>query len=138
MSLFKKDKKLGLDMMTGKDPDNYQLDDFIEDIDDSNDLISLLAIQEILDTKNTDKLQTISRIKTDQVTQFAKLSLYADTFNVPLAKDLVDNLLRLQISIKGLGRKELVQMVQRRFDNQEAHKITSKEIFKWLWGVLNE
>ena len=92
----------------------------------NNDLISLLAITELL---NLEKIKTISRIKGEQVPNIAKLYLYHDTFDIPFIKSLADNILQLQISISGLGRKELVQMVQQRFDDQELQP-TKKGIFK--------
>lgn len=94
----------------------------------SNDLISFLAIQELLNTK---KLKSISRIKPDQVSNLMKMLLYADTFKTPFVKKMVDYILELQISINGLGRKELVQLVQKRDDMIATQKnITSKDIFR--------
>ena len=105
-----------------------QVDDMIENNESHNDLISLLAISELLDLK---KIKTISRIKNDQVSNISKLYLYGETFDIPFVKNLADNILQLQISINGLGRKELVQLVQQRFSDIEIEKrVNSKDIFR--------
>ena len=96
---------------------------------ENNDMISLMAISELLNKK---KLKTISRVKFEQVSIIAKLFLYADTFGVNFTKNLADLILQLQISTNGLGRKELVQLVQQRSDVLElmSQKRTSKDIFR--------
>lgn len=105
-----------------------QVDDMVENKENHNDLISLLAISELLDLK---KIKTISRIKNDQVSNISKLYLYGETFDIPFVKNLADNILQLQISINGLGRKELVQLVQQRFSDIEIEKnVKSKDIFR--------
>jgi len=75
----------------------------------SSDLVSLIAISELT---NLEKLKVITRLKDEQVPLLAKLYMYAETFNVPFIKNLADNILQLQISIRGLGRKELVNIVR--------------------------
>lgn len=119
--------KLTLNDLTLKDNDNIDRDDVI-DGNDVNDKISLLAISELL---NMDNLPTITRIKSEQVPIITKLELYADTFNVPFARSLSNNLMKLQISINGLGRRELVQMVKQRDEGIEVKKLTAKDIFRW-------
>lgn len=97
------------------------------DTDNQSDLISLIAINEL---SNPSELKRVSRVKIEQVPTIAKLYLYADTFNNDFTKSLADMILNLQVSINGLGRRELVQMVQRRNDQLEQVKIKPKEIFK--------
>ena len=75
----------------------------------SPDLVSLIAISELT---NLDKLKVITRLKDEQVPLLSKLYMYAETFNIPFIKNLADNILQLQISIRGLGRKELVNIVR--------------------------
>jgi len=75
----------------------------------SSDLVSLIAISELT---NLDKLKVITRLKEEQVPILTKLYMYAETFNVPFVKNMADNILQLQISIRGLGRKELVNIVR--------------------------
>ena len=75
----------------------------------SSDLVSLIAISELT---NLEKLKVITRLKDEQVPLLSKLYMYAETFHVPFIKNLADNILQLQISIRGLGRKELVNIVR--------------------------
>jgi len=75
----------------------------------SDSLVSLIAISELT---NLDKLKVITRLKEEQVPLLSKLYMYAETFNIPFIKNLADNILQLQISIRGLGRKELVNIVR--------------------------
>lgn len=122
-------KKLGFKDLTGKDEDNIPLDEGVSSIDsDGNDIISLMAISELV---NMGKLKTVSRLKIEQIPNITKLYLFSQVFDTDYTKMLADNILQLQISIKGLGRRELVSMVQQR-DNpsQEVVKLSSKDIFK--------
>lgn len=122
-------KKLGFRDLTGKDEDNIPLDEGVPSIDsDGNDLISLMAISELV---NMGKLKTVSRLKIEQIPNITKLYLFSQVFDTDYTKMLADNILQLQISIKGLGRRELVSLVQQR-DNpsQEVVKLSSKDIFK--------
>ena len=75
----------------------------------SSDLVSLIAISELT---NLEKLKVITRLKDVQVPQMAKLYMFAETFDIPFIRNLADNILQLQISIRGLGRKELVNIVR--------------------------
>lgn len=93
-----------------------------------DDQISLLAIGELLNKK---KIKTISRIKPEQTSNIAKLYMFSQTFDDPFTKNLADTILQLQISINGLGRKELVNLVQKRTDMMmEQRAVTSKDIFR--------
>jgi len=75
----------------------------------SSDLVSLIAISELT---NLEKLKVITRLKEEQVPVLTKLYMYAETFNIPFVKNMADNILQLQVSIRGLGRKELVNIVR--------------------------
>lgn len=122
-------KKLGFKDLTGKDEDNIPLDEGVPSIDsDGNDIISLMAISELV---NMGKLKTVSRLKIEQIPNITKLYLFSQVFDTDYTKMLADNILQLQISIKGLGRRELVSLVQQR-DNpsQEVVKLSSKDIFR--------
>ena len=92
-----------------------------------NDTIALKAVEELLDHK---KIKTITRVKTEQVSVISKLYLFSKVFNAPFCKDLADNILQLQISINGLGRRELVQLVQQRNGTIQEQVMTSKDIFR--------
>ena len=120
-------KKLKLEDMTNQDNDDkYVINNQQES---PSDLISLKAIEELLNMK---KLKTISRVKFEQVPILSKLYLFSDTFGENFTKKLADLILQLQISTSGLGRKELVQLVQQRSDIMDMMNQgkQSKDIFR--------
>ena len=123
-------KKLNLTDFTGRDENNIKIDELIEkQIDEAkDDLISLLALQELLGEKN---LKRVSRIKDTQVPALTKLFMFGDIFESDTATSLADYILNLQISIRGLGRKELVSLVQKRDDNIAPEiPLTKKGLFR--------
>lgn len=123
-------EKLTLNKMTGKDNDNTQTINLIENEPNPiADEISLRAIDELL---NLEKLKTISRVKPEQVSNLVKLYAFADTFKTAFPRYLADYVLQLQISLNGLGRRELVQLVQQRGGELmlDQRPQTSKNIFK--------
>ena len=89
----------------------------------SSDLVSLIAISELT---NLNKLKVITRLKDEQIPLLTKLYMFAETFNVPFIKNMADNILQLQISIRGLGRKELVNIVR---------ESTPPEVKRGLFGT---
>ncbi len=95
----------------------------------ANDVIRLMTVDQLF---NKDNLKSNSRIKFSQVSQLTKLASYGEIFNVPFVNDIVDNILQLQISINGLGRKELVELVSNVQDplHDPTIKSVRKEIFK--------
>ena len=109
--------------------DKLKIDELLEDnINEqlesgTSDLVSLIAISELT---NLDKLKVITRIKEEQVPLLSKLYMYAETFNIPFIKNLADNILQLQVSIRGLGRKELVNIVR---------ESTPTEVKRGLFGT---
>ena len=125
----KNDKKLTMEDMTKSNGENIESVVPFDDGESINDKVSLIAIQELL---NLDKLKTISRIKFEQVTVITKLYLFTDIFDIPFTSDLAELILQLQISTNGLGRKELVSLVQQRdfSTDTQGKKLTSKTIFK--------
>ena len=123
-------KKLNLTDFTGRDENNIKIDELIEkQIEEAkDDLISLLALQELLGEKN---LKRVSRIKDTQVPALTKLFMFGDIFESDTATSLADYILNLQISIRGLGRKELVSLVQKRDDNViEEIPLSKKGLFR--------
>ena len=121
-------EKVDLSDMTGR---NAEDNTYIQQINDDpiSDAISLKAIDELLDKK---KLKTISRVKFEQVPILTKLYMYGDVFGDNFTKKLGDLILQLQISTNGLGRRELVQLVQQRnqMEMLEPTKRGSKDIFR--------
>ena len=94
----------------------------------SSDLVSLIAISELT---NLEKLKVITRLKEEQVPILTKLYMYAETFNIPFVKNMADNILQLQISIRGLGRKELVNIVKESTPTEVKRGIFgTKEVFR--------
>ena len=94
----------------------------------SSDLVSLIAISELT---NLEKLKVITRLKEEQVPILTKLYMYAETFNVPFVKNMADNILQLQISIRGLGRKELVNIVRESTPTEVKRSLFgTKEVFR--------
>ncbi|HEY8365359.1 MAG TPA: hypothetical protein VIK84_07270 [Haloplasmataceae bacterium] len=73
--------------------------------------IKLDIINSLLDD---DLLQINSRIKMGQVKKLLRLYAFSDYFDVPVLKQIADLILKLQISVNGLGRKELIEV----FKNQ--------------------
>src|SRR5690606_12280061 len=93
------------------------------------DLIKLQVTDSLITNKN---LKSNSRIKYEQVSHLSKLYLFSDIFEIDFIKNLADNILQLQISINGLGRKELVDLVGKVYNTEitGVEKLTSKEIFR--------
>lgn len=122
-------KKLKIDDLTQNNDEQKYNTLINNDQREKNDEISLMAINELLNKK---KLKTISRVKFEQVSIIAKLYLYSNVFGDNFTSTLADLILQLQISTNGLGRKELVQMVQQRteiFDMAQQRK-APKDIFR--------
>ena len=105
--------------------------DSIKNDSNSNitDIIKLQVADNLLSNKN---LKVNTRIKYEQVSHLSKLYLFSDIFEIDFIKNLADTILQLQISINGLGRKELVDLVGKVYntDTIETEKLTSKGIFK--------
>lgn len=111
-----KDEKIKIDELLAENI-NEQIEN------GSSDLVSLIAISELT---NLNKLKVITRLKDEQIPLLTKLYMFAETFNVPFVKNMADNILQLQISIRGLGRKELVNIVR---------ESTPPEVKRGLFGT---
>jgi hypothetical protein len=93
-----------------------------------DDKVALLGATELVNLK---KLKTISRIRPEQVINLTKLDLFSKTMHSSFCQRMLDDILQLQISLNGYGRKELVQLVQQRSNDIDQVKLrTSKEIFR--------
>ena len=118
-------KKLSMDDMT---QDQYAN---ILKVDDNapSDKISEMAITELFDPK---KLKNNSRIKFEQVKYLTKLEMFAQVYDIPLCHDIVGEVMNEQISVDGLGRKEVVQLVQQRTGMEELQpqRRISKDVFR--------
>ena len=109
--------------------DLIQPEEIKNDNNNATDLIKLQVAESLISNKN---LKSTTRIKYEQVSHLSKLYLFADIFDIDFIKNLADNILKLQISINGLGRKELVDLVGKVYNTEvsEAEKLTTRRIFK--------
>ena len=99
------------------------------DVDTTNiDFISAVALQELLDDK---KIKQNSRINKNQVNPLPKVAIFADLFNVGTAKTLVDNILKLQVSLYGRGRREMVEIASKQtYNDLDTSKNRWKDVFR--------
>ena len=99
------------------------------DLDTSNiDFISAVALQELLDDS---KIKQNSRINKNQVNPLTKLTIFANLFNVDTAKILVDTILKLQVSLYGRGRKEMVEIASKQtYNDNDTSKNSWKDVFR--------
>ncbi|MEM0172974.1 MAG: hypothetical protein QXI16_00540 [Sulfolobaceae archaeon] len=95
----------------------------------ASELVSLIAIDNLT---NEDKIDMTSRIKEEQVPILVKLDLFAETFGIPFTKRLALLIKTNQVSIRGLGRKELVKVVNQyqSEDNIKRGIFERKEVFR--------
>ena len=96
---------------------------------EGSDLVSLIAIAELTNLK---KLKTITRLKPEQIPIMTKLYIYGERFGIPFMKSFADNIAELQVSYHGLGRKELVNVVNQAQPQDPIRKslFASKEVFR--------
>lgn len=88
-------------------------EDFINPVNDNDpvnelDILKMVTVNHLL---SKDNLKSNTRIKQKQVPLLSKMYLFGEVFNVPFITQLANNISELQISINGLGRKELVDLV---------------------------
>ena len=117
---------------TEKEVDRLDLNALINgetDVDISNiDFISAVALQELLDDS---KIKQNSRINKNQVNPLTKLTIFAELFNVGTAKTLVDTILKLQVSLYGRGRKEMVEIASKQtYNDNDTSKNSWKDVFR--------
>lgn len=101
-------KLTGVDALIKKDDETNLIYDSPVSRDDRSS-----ASEEVLkEFLSMDNIDTKSRIKPRQILSLAKLFIYEDVFNVPLAGHFANRILRLSISQDGQGRKELTEIVR--------------------------
>jgi len=83
----------------------------------TDDIIKLIAVQNLL---SKDNLKTNTRVKMTQVDKLSKMYMFGKIFNIGFIDDLADHILELQISVNGLGRKELVELVGKVYNPYEG------------------
>ena len=64
-------------------------------------------------------------LKDKDILKLVRLKLYGDYYNLPLVNKLIKYILQLRISVNGLGRKEIVELVK-------------TEVFSWEPSQKNE
>lgn len=79
------------------------------DIQDHNDELKEKAIESLFEDKHLFKN---TRIKDKDILKLVRLQLYGDYFNLSLVNKLIKYILQLRISVNGLGRKEVVELVK--------------------------
>ena len=81
----------------------------IIDLMNTNDELREKAIESLFEDKHLFKN---SRIKNSDIMKIARLKLYGDFYNLTLIDKLIKYVLQLRISVNGLGRKEVVELVK--------------------------
>lgn len=75
----------------------------------NNDELREKAIESLFEDKHLFKN---SRVKNNDILKLARLKLYGDFYNLSLVDKLIKYILQLRISVNGLGRKEIVELVK--------------------------
>src|SRR5690554_1358285 len=81
----------------------------IIDVLNNNDELREKAIESLFEDKHLFKN---TRIKNNDIMKIARLKLYGDFYNLSLIDKLIKYILQLRISVNGLGRKEVVELVK--------------------------
>lgn len=105
--------------------------EIIDVLNDNNDELREKAIESLFEDKHLFKN---SRIKNQDILKLAKLKLYGDYYNLSLIDRLIKYILQLRISVNGLGRKEVVELVKTDVftSNIMETKNNSRGVFRWL------
>lgn len=93
-----------------------------------DDDLRLKVINHLLDMTNNTLVN--SRLNKSQINAITKLltfsRLYKNDFTLKIAYDM----LKLQVSLNGLGRKELVRILQTTSDYEPESKTSFKDVFR--------
>lgn len=81
----------------------------IIDVMNGNDELREKAIESLFEDKHLFKN---SRIKNSDILKLTRLKLYGDYYNLTLIDKFIKYILQLRISVNGLGRKEIVELVK--------------------------
>lgn len=103
------------------------------DILNKDDELKQKAIESLFEDKH---LLKNSRVKNNDILKLARLKLYGDYFNLSLIDRLIKYILQLRISVNGLGRKEIVELVKTDVftSNLVDTNSNSRGVFRWLKG----
>ena len=81
----------------------------IIDVLNNNDELIEKAIESLFEDKHLFKN---TRVKNNDILKLTKLKLYGEYYNLSLIDKLIKYILQLRISVNGLGRKEVVELVK--------------------------
>ena len=81
----------------------------IIDLMDGKDELREKAIESLFEDKHLFKN---TRIKNNDIIKLVRLKLYGDYYNLTLIDKFIKYILQLRISVNGLGRKEVVELVK--------------------------
>lgn len=97
----------------------------------NNDELRDKAIESLFEDKHLFKN---SRVKNNDILKLARLKLYGDYYNLTLIDRLIKYILQLRISVNGLGRKEIVELVKTDVftSNLVDTNNSSRGVFRWL------
>ena len=104
----------------------------IIDLMDSKDELREKAIESLFEDKHLFKN---SRIKNSDILKLTRLKLYGDYYNLSMVDKLIKYILQLRISVNGLGRKEIVELVKTDVFTSSIVEPTnngSRGVFRWL------
>lgn len=98
------------------------------DLLDKNDELQAKAIESLFEDKHLFKN---SRVKNNDILKLARLKLYGDFYNLSLVDRFIKYILQLRISVNGLGRKEIVELVKTDvFTSNIAEPNNSRGVFR--------
>lgn len=98
------------------------------DVLDHNDELKEKAIESLFEDKHLFKN---TRIKDRDILKLVRLKLYGDYYNLNLVDRLIKYILQLRISVNGLGRKEIVELVKTEvFSSNLVEDTKSRGVFR--------
>ena len=98
------------------------------DVLDHNDELKEKAIESLFEDKHLFKN---TRIKDKDILKLVRLKLYGDYYNLSLVNKLIKYILQLRISVNGLGRKEIVELVKTEvFSSNLVEDSKSRGVFR--------
>ena len=98
------------------------------DMIDRNDELKEKAIESLFEDKHLFKN---TRIKDKDILKLVRLKLYGDYYNLNLVDKLIKYILQLRISVNGLGRKEIVELVKTEvFSSNLVEDTKSRGVFR--------
>lgn len=101
------------------------------DILNKDDELKQKAIETLFEDKHLFKN---TRVKNNDIVKLARLKLYGDYFNLSLIDKLIKYILQLRISVNGLGRKEIVELLKTDVFTSNLSELqnNSRGVFRWL------